>query len=49
MLLEKHEEEVEEYYFKVYAKDDKVDMHQWLCISRLKGLYLQIVEVYIFF
>lgn len=36
-MLEKHEEDMEEFWFKVHAKDENVDMLEWLCINRIKG------------
>lgn len=39
-MLEKHEEDMEEFWFKVHAKNEDVDMVQWLCIDRMKGINL---------
>jgi len=36
-MLEKHEEDLEDFWFNVHAKDEKVDMFQWLCVVRIKG------------
>ena len=36
-LLETHEEDIEEYWFKVFAKKKDKDLNTWLCIERIKG------------
>ena len=36
-MLEKHEEDMEEFWFNVHAKNEDVDMHEWLCINKIKG------------
>lgn len=35
-LLETHEEDIEEYWFKVFAKKKDKDLNTWLCIERIK-------------
>ncbi|XP_052779223.1 cysteine-rich with EGF-like domain protein 2 isoform X1 [Mya arenaria] len=35
-MLEKHEEDIENFWFKVHAKNEQVDMHQWFCVDRIK-------------
>ncbi|KAH3881180.1 cysteine-rich with EGF-like domain protein 2 isoform X2 [Dreissena polymorpha] len=35
-MAEKHEEDLEDFWFNVHAKDEQVDMHQWFCVNRIK-------------
>lgn len=48
-MVEKHEEDLEEFWFDVHAKKDDTDMHEWLCINKIKGEFLcpPIREIYL--
>ncbi|KAL4226739.1 Cysteine-rich with EGF-like domain protein 2 [Mactra antiquata] len=35
-MLEKYEEDVEEFWFNVHSKNENADMHEWLCIDKIK-------------
>ncbi|XP_045166487.2 cysteine-rich with EGF-like domain protein 2 isoform X2 [Mercenaria mercenaria] len=35
-MLEKHEEDLEEFWFNIHAKNEDADMHEWFCINKIK-------------
>lgn len=37
-LLEEHEELVEQFWFKEYAKQKDTDFFQWFCVDNIKGM-----------
>ena len=36
-LVESHEEDLEDYWFKVWAKKKDTDLLTWFCIEKMKG------------
>ena len=36
-LVEDNEEKLEEYWFKVWAKNKDADLLKWFCIEKIKG------------
>ena len=35
--MENHEEDLEEFWFKVFAKKKDADLHTWFCIDKIEG------------
>ena len=40
-MVEEHEEVMEQWWFNEYSASEDADLHQYLCIDNIKGIYLQ--------